>query len=92
MLKVTIHEYLKQIKENQAKLAAEGLNSDQCHIPDAKELASAAGTTTANYYKFAGNRTANISREIAYGVIVYLRSLGFDTSLTDILRLDDDEI
>ena len=92
MLRVTIHEHLEQIKENQAKLADEGLDSAQCHVPNIKEMAKAVGTTPTNYYKWAGNRTANISRSITYGSIIYLQSLGFDTKLTDILRCDDEEV
>ncbi len=61
------------------------------HIPDVKEMAWATGITPGNYYKYAGNRTTNINRAITANTIEYLRSLGFDTQLTDILKCVPDE-
>lgn len=90
MLKVTIYEYLEKIKvEEERRLSENPEQAAQRHQPSTEELATVSGTSASNYYKWAGNRTTNISRSIPCKIVSYLRSLGFDTQLTDILRCVD---
>ncbi len=86
MLRVTIYEYLKRIEVEEKQI-----RTQRRHIPDIKDMATAANISTSNYYKWAGNRTKNIGRLITFKAIIYLRSLGFDTQLTDILKCVPDE-
>ncbi len=92
MLRVTINEYLEEIQAEEERLLAESLNYTPRHIPDKAELARGTNSSIGNYYKWSGNRTKKISRETTFDTIMYLKSLGFDTQLTDILRCYYDKI
>jgi len=85
-VEIVVDEYLDQLREVEASKPIHRRR----HIPEAKDIAEAAGVSLSFYYKWAGNRTTNINRKLLDTIISLLRDCGFDTTFNDIFAHTSD--
>lgn len=87
-VKVVVKEYLEQLKESEQGRPV----SQRRPIPTVEEFAKFSGISKTGFIDFTHNRTDSINRKVIDGVITLLRECGFETSIQDVLKYEQERV
>lgn len=83
MIRIAIKEYLERLR------AIELVNGTNRDVPSVRKLSQVVNVHYVTLNKMVNNHGKSIRIELLSDIIRHLRSLGFDTSISDILIYED---